>query len=234
MAAQVEYTTDRPSGKERSVDHIQVKGKNKRLVGAQGYRENTVTIIGDSIIQFMRQMTYVSVQAIPGSYARDLISICEKGDITLSSFRAVIVSCGTNDLCDSTPEEIVASFAEIIRYIRQKNPTCRLAICGILPRPCDNKHPLKLKARVDTNEYLMQYCKRRNVAYFKLELALKGKGPEDKLYYTDKLHLSDTGVKWLKSWLEGRIGSLLGMPPQWTPPSAAPSEPNQKDGSTSK
>jgi lysophospholipase L1-like esterase len=91
-----------------------------------------------------------------------------------------------------------------------------------------------LEAREKTNEYLMQYCKRCNVAYFKTELALKGKGPEDKLYYTDKLHLSDTGVKCLKTWLEGRIGSLLGMPLQWTPPSVSSSTSSHQGASTSK
>jgi type III secretion system FlhB-like substrate exporter len=218
MASSVCYTKDKPEGTKRSTSHIVVEGRHKRLVHARGYRENTVTIIGDSIIQFLKQMTYVSVQSIPGSYARNLVAICKKGDITLESFRAIVVFCGTNDLCDSTPYEIVRSFAGIIRHIRQENPTCRLAICGILPRPCDKNDSLKLEARVATNDYLADYCRRRNVAYFKSELALEGKGSEDKLYYADKIHLSKHGVTCFQTWLEGRIGSLLGMPPQWTPP----------------
>jgi hypothetical protein len=74
-----------------------------------------------------------------------------------------------------------------------------------------------LDKREDTNELLAAVSKHNNVVYLKSELAFKDKGPVEKIYYKDKIHLSDYGVSLFCTWLHGRIGSLMGLPPQWDP-----------------
>jgi lysophospholipase L1-like esterase len=160
-----------------------------------------------------------SIQAIPGAYARDVIKLCEQGTLSVAGFRVILVAAGTNDLCDTPLDEIIQIFRNIIEYVRNKKNHCRLAISGILPRACDHQLIPKLQRRIDTNESLAALCKSQHVAYLKTELAIKDKGPIPLIYCPDGIHLTDTGIGLVKKWIEGRIGSLLGSPPQWTPPS---------------
>jgi lysophospholipase L1-like esterase len=162
------------------------------------------------------------MQSIPGGYARDIINLCEQGTFSVTGFRAIVVAAGTNDLCDTPPDQIVEIFRSIIEYIRAKNPECRLAISGILPRSCDRQLLPKLQARIDTNESLAALCKSLNVAYLKTELAIKDKGTRTEIYSPDGIHLTPKGIGLIKIWIEGRIGSLLGTPPQWNPTLSRP------------
>ena len=225
MASPVSFTTDRPVGPKHSVDRIQFDGRNKRLAKSKGFSENRVSILGDSIIQRMQDLLICSVQAIPGTYLRDMVRMCIQGIYDVASFRALVICAGTNDFSDSNQDQIFASFRVLIAYIRSKNPTCLIAVCGILPRPCDWRSPAMGKARMKLNTQLLLLCRHENVDYFKTDAALKGKGPYSLLYHTDYLHLSDVGVNVLKSWMEGRIARMLGDPHQVPPqpqPAASP------------
>ena len=132
--------------------------------------------------------------------------------------QAVVVMAGTNDFSSNyTQQQILAMFTAIIGYIRAVNPHAQIAICGILPRPCDARDPRtyhKLQARLQLNTALLLHCQHSGVAYFKTDKALKGKGPNTYLYHTDFLHLSDNGMFFLVKWLEGRIACLIGAAPQ--------------------
>jgi hypothetical protein len=217
MASPVGFTKERPSGLKRSVDYFYVGNKKKRLVGAKGFTRNEVTMIGDSIIQFLTDLLYTSIQSIPGTYARHLVNMCISGRLDISNFKCVVIFCGTNDLTDSSNAQIMASMSRIIAYIRQQNHDARIAICGVLPRPCDGMNPRYhhlIQQRIDLNEALKYHCMSLNVQYFKVDKAIKGKGSDALLYHTDFLHLSDVGLGYLKLWLDGRIGCLLGSPPQ--------------------
>jgi hypothetical protein len=70
---------------------------------------------------------------------------------------------------------------------------------------------------VSTNNAISALCRRLNVHYIKTELCLFNQGSDEYLFMPDKIHLTDPGVSILKMYLEGRFGSLLGLPPQWTP-----------------
>jgi hypothetical protein len=217
MASPIGYNPRRVLGLEWDVDKVIVKGKEKRRIRAKGYNGNRATLLGDSIIQFISEMTSTSIQSVPGTYARDIVWMCQHGILDITRFEGVIIHTSTNDLCDTPPDEIVQIFNEIISYIREINPTCRLAVSGVLPRPCDAGSPTKLAKRSKVNKDLAALCKALNVHYIKSEKALKGKGPEWKIYRPDKLHLENFGVGLLKSYLGGEIGTLLGLPPQWDP-----------------
>jgi hypothetical protein len=129
---------------------------------------------------------------------------------------------GTNDLCESTPAEISGFFADIINYIRSQNPSCRIAISGILPRLCDQFSTERSKHRINSNKAIASQCKKLGVEYFKSEVcitdAISVDCPIELLYrWQDQIHLSDTGVGVYKKYIEGKIASLLGLPPQWDP-----------------
>jgi hypothetical protein len=224
MASSIAFSTDRPSGPKSSTEWIKVHGRDKKLIHNKGFSRNTVTLLGDSIIQRMKDMLVASVQAIPGSYLRDMVEMCTNGIYDVKSFSAVVVCGGTNDFSNSSEDQIFSSFTALVAYIRVENPTCLIAICGILPRPCDWRSPEKQKARMRLNTHLLLLCRSLNVDYFKTDAALKGKGPYSLLYHTDYLHLSDTGVHYLMKWMEGRIGRLLGDPHQ-VPPHDPPHDP---------
>ena len=218
MASFTEFTLDRPHGKKRAVEAIEIDGRKKRLVNAKGHLQNRCTIVGDSMTQFADELLYTSVQSVPGAYARDFIKLCTKGSISIAHFKVVLIFLGTNDLCDTLPSDIALIFSGIIDHVRANNPDCRIAVAGILPRPCDDDYPTMLKARIDTNVALAALCKRRRVSYIKTEACFKDMGTVDDLYYPgDYIHLSKYGVDILVSHLEGKIGSLLGTPPQWIP-----------------
>jgi hypothetical protein len=223
MASPINFTTERPCGSKRHVEPFNFEGKRKKLVSAKGFTANRCTLIADSICQNMRDMLYTSLQSVPGVYARHVIDLCERGSFIVEDFSIIVIALATNDLCDSSPVEIGNVFANIITYIREKNPTCRIAISGILPRLCDQYSTTRSRARINTNKSIASQCKRLGVEYYKSEVciteAIMQECPIEALYRRqDGIHLSDeVGVGVYKKYLEGKIASLLGMPPQWDP-----------------
>jgi hypothetical protein len=202
---------------EWDIDRVIVKGKEKRRIRAKGYNGNRATLIGDSIIQFISDMACTSIQSVPGSYARDLIWMCQHDIMDINLFEAIVVHTSTNDLGSTPTADIVDLFRCIVGYVRECNPTCRLAISGVLPRPVDDKSPTQMKKRVTLNKEIAAMCRALNVYYIKSERAIKGKGPMSKIYMEDGIHLANFGVGLLKSYIGGEIGSLIGLPPQWDP-----------------
>ena len=166
-------------------------------------------------------MLSISMQAVPGAYARQAIPLLLQGSITVSNFRAVILALGTNDLCDTPPSIIADHIVEIISYIRYKNPTCRIGVSGILPRYCDRLNPPMLTARDEANKAISSCCKALCVEFFKSETCLFDNVEKIPMYQLfrpqDGIHLSDTGIWLYKRYLEGKVASLIGLKPQWNP-----------------
>jgi hypothetical protein len=217
MASPVEFTTDLPKGLKRKVGTVVVEGKTKKLITAKGFTDNRCTLIGDSIIKHLQDFLYTSVQAIPGVYANHILELCRSDKLKVRNFKAIIILAGTNDLSQSSPKEIEEIFINIITYLREVNPEARIAIGGILPRPCDRLLPTKLKAREQANALLAALSKRINIHYIKTEIAIKDKAPVHIIYESDRLHLTPEGSEYLRTYLGGRISSLIGIPRQWDP-----------------
>ena len=217
MASPVNYTTDLPRGLKRTVESVLVEGKPKKLTKSKGFTANKCTLIGDSIIKPLQDFLYTSVQAISGVYADHLLNLFKEEKLSVRNFKAIIILAGTNDLSKSSPQIIEKTFVDIVEYLREINPEARIAIGGILPRPCDRLLPTKLQAREDTNTLLAAMSRRMNIHYIKTEIALKDKAPISVLYEPDRLHLSYDGAIFLQTYLSGRVSSLLGIPRQWDP-----------------
>jgi hypothetical protein len=217
MSSYVHYDPRRVLGLQWSIDNVYVGGKRKRRIRAKGYSSNRTTIIGDSMIQMLSDLLFTTVQSVPGAYARDMVDMCQDGIYTVSGFQVVTIMAGTNDQCKSNIFEVLVSFRRLVQYIRNKNPTCKIAICGILPRPCDTNSPAKQKKLTDLNDAIKADCMLINVYYIKTGKALKNMGPDTLLFRNDGIHLTFYGVGCLKVYMEGIIGSINGMPPQWDP-----------------
>jgi hypothetical protein len=72
-----------------------------------------------------------------------------------------------------------------------------------------------IKARVMTNVAMRDYCSEHNILYFTTETALKIKNPKKPIYMADNLHLSPDGAIYIKTYMAGKIGLLLGHTPPY-------------------
>jgi hypothetical protein len=100
----------------------------------------------------------------------------------------------------------------VVSYVYSVNPSANIGVSGILPRPKDwlKFNEGMLKARVYSNVALKIYCKSVGVEYFKTESCLLHQYPEIPIYRQDGLHLTDEGAVYVKKYLGGKIGELLG------------------------
>jgi hypothetical protein len=198
------------------IDRVTVDGKTKRRIRAKGYSSNRTTIIGDSIIQMLSDMQNTSIQSIPGAYVRKMVAMCEAGIYVIEGFEVVVVHAGTNDQCKSSILEVLVSLRRVVQYIRAQNPSCRIAICGLLPRPVDAQSKVKIDKLDNLNQAIEDDCVLINVFFIKTERALKGKSTSN-IYLGDGIHLTLEGAWYLQNYLEGVIGAVMGIPPQWDP-----------------
>ena len=218
MSSPVAYNPRRELGLQWAIDYVYVGGKRKRRILAKGYNSNRTTIIGDSMIQMLSDMIGSSIQSVPGAYARDIADMCDSGIFTVAGFDVVTVMAGTNDVSSKKClMEILVSFRRLIQCIRSLNPTCKVAVCGLLRRPCDERSATKIKKLDDFNLLLQDDCELTNVYFIKTSKCLKDMGPDSLIYRHDGIHLTFDGVGCLKCYMEGIIGSIIGMPPQWDP-----------------
>jgi hypothetical protein len=99
-----------------------------------------------------------------------------------------------------------------ISYIHSVNPAARIGVSGILPRPknWDKFDEKMLKARVYTNVAMSIFCKAAGVEYIKTESCLTDQDPDIPIYRADGLHLTDEGSVYVKTYMGGKIGELLG------------------------
>ena len=106
----------------------------------------------------------------------------------------MIIHCGTNNVHQSQPEDIVVAAMKIAETFLKNHPKITTIITGMLPR--DKTYPFR-RAKIDeTNKILKTKCKNFPQTYFmdqdddwvKSDLIL-----DENLYHKDFLHLAETG-----------------------------------------
>ena len=122
-------------------DHLDKSGfwcKQKHIMYHwTAHTSSDATIIGDSLLKWVRGLKYTDTQATPGltlSWAFDRL---QQGIIDVSKYQIVLLLIGTNDLDSSTPSDIGEKMLDILNLIKRINPQARLAVCGLLYRPQD-------------------------------------------------------------------------------------------------
>jgi lysophospholipase L1-like esterase len=144
-----------------------------------------------------------------------LASALEKiqlGHLKVANFDLVILATGSNDLESKDIGYVVTKTREIIRYIQHTYPNVKLAITNIIPRTgmsCEKK-------RIDINALIKRICKDLGIPYLTPFKNVPASGLQQSgLYAEDNIHLTDTGIIQLKSYLTGATAAhLIGTPGQ--------------------
>jgi len=117
------------------------------------------TILSDSIVKYVTEITGCSVAAFPGINISRLANKIYQGLFNLNS-EFVILHVGTNDINSLLAPEILASYNDLITMVKQRS-SCKIAFSACLPRPIDNDiNGDKVK---ELNKGLLKLCKARKV-----------------------------------------------------------------------
>ena len=197
-------------------------GKRKNTTTSLAFTRARATILSDSICQGMRNMLQCDVQCIHGGAMARVTDYIRHGVLNVHGYQLVILHFSTNDLnarmhFTTCAEQIVTNLDRAIHRINQINPRARLAVSGILPRLVDHStgNWEMIQARVYTNVSMRDYCDNHGIFYLTSETMLKGHAPVEIMYRPqDELHLSPYGSYYFQSYLEGKVGELLGPAPR--------------------
>jgi lysophospholipase L1-like esterase len=150
------------------------------------------------------------------------------GVLDVAQYQLVILHFATNDLTTrvhftTCADRIVAGLDRAIQAIYLRNPGVRIAVSGILPRLIDHHHENwnMINARIYSNVAMRDFCDNRGIYYLTSETFLKGFDPiEDMFRKEDGIHLSYYGSYYFQSYMEGKVGELLGPSPRLHQPIA--------------
>lgn len=163
------------------------------------------TVISDSICKFIRFMHTCGVQAFPGATIQRLTTKVQLGYVNLHHMKNIIVHVGTNNIEQSSVQDIIVNFERLINAIQQKNPVAKIFISSILPRPKDGEDIQRKLVLV--NAEIRTLCKHRGIYNLKSYKAFGDRNSSEFSSYfaKDKLHLSRKGTSKLTSYFEGNL-----------------------------
>jgi lysophospholipase L1-like esterase len=182
----------------------------------QGFLERTqkgdidVVFLGDSITQGwgkagkeIWEKEYAPKKAvnygIGGDSTRQVLYRLDHGAVDGLKLKLVVLAIGTNNLYadhnSGTDEEIAAGIETIVKSLREKVPTAKILLLGILPRQNDYFSGRVLKI----NKRISKLADEKTVRFLDMDAKFEktpGKGDvNEELYVPDKLHLSAKGYE---------------------------------------
>ena len=106
-----------------------------------------------------------------------------------------VIHCGTNNIDHDLPVNIANGIMTIGLALQEKCPDLKVIITGLIPRDLNwSKRRRNIK---ETNAYLEQYCKEKYKDFYYMkqdaDWVLDDQRLNEKYYYTDRLHLIETG-----------------------------------------
>lgn len=123
----------------------------------------------------------------------------------------VIIHVGTNNVERNSVGEICRQFGRLIQAIHHFNPTAKVAVSSILPRPKDwDVYGQKV---MDINKALVRLQRNLDFTFLKTYRPFWNNYthmPRSNHFARDGLHLSALGVAMLKNSLEGAAKRLAG------------------------
>jgi hypothetical protein len=206
---------------------------------------NEAIIIADSLLKPMKALRKTIVHALPGADIERLSSEIRRGTIKVGGFKAVVICAGTNSLEKNTPTQLCEQMATMIDLVRNRNPTTKIIVAGILTRPRDEDNGIKFTVpgipalspkRTDSNAMLKQMVLAKNCTFLSIWKSLEIKGITNVGNYSeDGLHLNSTGLYRIRLNLLSNIGRELAVHPPCTktPKSKATSAKSSAKGSKS-
>ena len=106
----------------------------------------------------------------------------------------MVVHCGTNNIDVDRPRDIACGIVSIGLKLQELKPDIKVIVTGLLPR--DLNWSGRRDKIMKTNKYLKSLCHARsNLYYMKQDVDWTSDAGQlkQKLYYTDCLHLIETG-----------------------------------------
>lgn len=101
--------------------------------------EDTIEIIGDSIIKNVADVHHAIVRSYCGDTIEDICNhVITSGRATqIYHKKAIIIHAGTNDIHSMDVQEMLQDLKNLIDAIRFWPPDVKICVSGIIPRPCD-------------------------------------------------------------------------------------------------
>ena len=112
-----------------------------------------------------------------------------------NSLKYVVIHCGTNNIDRHQPRDIANGVIAIGLTLQEKCSGLKVIVTGLLPRDPERSHRRKKIKLI--NYYLKKFCRDNfNEFYFMKQhddWTDKDGNLDEKLYYTDQLHLIEAG-----------------------------------------
>ena len=174
----------------------------------------TNTLIGDSIIKYVRDFPETYVQAYPGANVECIMQKIETGAICLYGYRFIMFHLGSNNLHNQEigGEEMYHKFKHLLLLARSMNPGAALVLSEILPRTYEDEG--MLHRRMGVNQAMEQLAEELwGVYYFRTYKAVTQVGSlwaDPKFFAMDGLHVNELGTWALWKSINGNIITLKG------------------------
>ena len=180
---------------------------NQDIINEELYIDN-VLIIGDSILKETAHVRNAQIRAYRGDTLEDLNNhIKENKELLMDNKKVAVIHAGTNDLYNSTVEEMLDDLENLILSIREKNKYCHIAVSPIIPRPRDywttmvkiQRFNKEVKLREDIWAIRAWRCWRP---------FSRNNKPRRQMYKMDGLHPSKKGAICLSQYLAKQCAML--------------------------
>ena len=143
------------------------------------------------------------------SAALDILWDIRLGKVLLDNFEIIVIHVWTNDLRFRSVGYIVKEMSSLIDGIHNTNKNAKLAVSAIIQRP--NYMTSEVKRR-EVNVKLKKLAKAKGCKFLCTYRSFlnKDKRPNRDMFARDGLHLSTSGTKCLRRFMEGSLIRLQG------------------------
>lgn len=177
--------------------------------------QDTVAIVGDSILQGVHSIRNAIVRSYRGDTIEDITNHVKAGRAnSIFNKKVVILHVGTNDVCTLEITQMLQDLKCLIQEVRYWLPEAIICYSGIIPRPRDYTDTQFQIWNFNTEvKRMSQFW---NIRYLPTPRIFTRYGaPRYIMYRDDDLHPSDTGADrlgWYYAKYIARFREELGIP----------------------
>jgi lysophospholipase L1-like esterase len=179
--------------------------------------ESKGTLVTDSLCKWVKDLSYLDVQACPGLRLDTALANMKSGLVQVQGYEFLILAVGTNHVNarGTNIQQVMTLLTELINYINKISPFTTIAISSILPRPQDKDVALDIYRRTINVEF-KRFCKlpgRGLCSFLKSWSKVEDEfqQPILSLYAEDRLHFNKAGAMALKEYYDGAMGHVMDL-----------------------
>ena len=191
-----------PSSRDNKAGWFEIHQKHAALAISS---KSEIILMGDSIIAGLSRYHNVwrkhfnPIRALNFGIGGDRTQhvLWRAENLILSdAIKYIVIHCGTNNIDRDRPQDIAEGIVSIGLVFQEINPNIKIIVTGLLPRDSCRRSYRREKI-IETNKYLKKLCRDnlKNFYYMKQDIdwILEGGDLNEELYYSDCLHLVETG-----------------------------------------